>query len=101
MARAETVTLLPLDRYAELMMIPLTHFNQLAGPKAPQTGGCDDVWDQDDREELAWVIAQAEEMIAHELRFWPAPKFITGERVPFGLQAVHRITYRPPGEAHP
>jgi hypothetical protein len=60
----------------------------MAGPKAPQTGGCGDIWDQDDREELAWVIAQAEEMIADELRFWPAPKFITDERVPFGLQGA-------------
>jgi len=61
MARAETVTLLPLDRYAEIMQIPLTHFNQLQGPKAPLVGGCDDIWDQDDRELLAWTMAEAEE----------------------------------------
>jgi len=70
------------------MRIHPSHFNQLAGPKAPQTGGCDDIWDQDDREELARTIAEAEELIANELGFWPSPKFITDEEIQFGLMGV-------------
>lgn len=88
MARSDTITLLPLDRYAEIMKIPLTHFNQLNGPLAPLVGGCNDIWDQDARDFLAWTMAEAEEMIATELGFWPSPKFMTAEQVNFGLEGV-------------
>ena len=81
MARAETITLLPQDRYATIMHLGNgnCHFNQVEGGKVPMRSGCDDVWDQPEREELAWTIATAEEMIAAELGFWPAPKWIVGE----------------------
>jgi len=78
-ARAETVTLLPLDRYANIMHLTPCHFNQVAGPKAPLRSGCDDVWDQDAREALAWTMETAEQMIADALGFWPAPKWIVNE----------------------
>jgi len=81
MGRAETVTLLPLDRYASIMRIPACHFNQVAGAKAPLSGGCDGVWSQEDREALAWAMATAEQMIAHELGFWPAPKWFVDEEI--------------------
>jgi hypothetical protein len=81
-------TLLPPARYAEIMQIPLTHFMQLQGAKAPLVGGCDDIWDQDARELLIWTMQQAEDMIAQELGFYPAPKFITTERIPFGLGGI-------------
>jgi hypothetical protein len=65
------------------------HFNQLAGNFAPIKKGCSDpVWDQDAREDLAWTIAQAEELIARELSFWPSPKFITNEQTAFSLPGV-------------
>ncbi len=81
-------TLLPLARYAQIMQIPLPHFQQMNGALAPLTGGCDKVWDQDARELLAWSMMQAEELIANELQFWPAPKFITEEEIAFGLEGV-------------
>lgn len=81
-------TLLPLARYAQIMQIPLPHFQQMNGALAPLTGGCDKVWDQDARELLAWTMMQAEELIANESRFWPAPKFITEEEIAFGLEGV-------------
>ncbi len=81
-------TLLPLARYAQIMQIPLPHFQQMNGALAPLTGGCDKVWDQDARELLAWTMMQAEELIANELQFWPAPKFITEEEIAFGLEGV-------------
>jgi hypothetical protein len=89
MARAETETLLPLDRYADIMGIYAPHFNQLNGNKAPLTGGCKNgIWDQDNREDLAWVMSQAEEMIAEYLGFYPIPKFITDEEIAFALPGV-------------
>lgn len=81
-------TLLPLSRYAEIMQIYLPHFWQMNGAKAPLTGGCDKVWDENARNLLEWTILQAEELIANELGFWPAPKFITNEEILFGLEGT-------------
>ncbi|MHC4195397.1 MAG: hypothetical protein ACYSQZ_05560 [Planctomycetota bacterium] len=52
--------------------------------------GCDSrgIWDQTARDALAWTMAQAEEMIAEYLNFWPAPKFITDEEIAFRLPGV-------------
>lgn len=72
-------TLLPLARYAQIMQINLPHFQQMNGPKAPLKGGCDDIWDMDARRQLADAMVEAEELIAIELGYWPAPKFITSE----------------------
>lgn len=89
-------TLLPLSRYAQIMRIPLPHFWQQNGSKAPivrgsgNDGCANSIWDQDARNDLAWTILQAEEMIADELGFWPAPKFITSEQIAFGLPGVRR-----------
>ena len=57
MARAETITLLPIDRYFALMSMSICHGNQVNGAKAPMRSGCDDVWDQPEREDLAWAMA--------------------------------------------
>lgn len=88
MGRAETATLLPLDRYAEIMQIPPTHFNQLDGSKAPLAKGCDHLWDQTARESLAWTMSQAEEMVTEELDYPPSRKFIIQEQIDFGLTGV-------------
>jgi len=89
MGRAETVTLLPLDRFASIMGIYAPHFNQLEGTKAPKIGGCgDEIWDQDAREDLALTIAQAEEMIAIQLGYYPSPKFVIDENIPFALPGI-------------
>lgn len=89
MARSDSVTILPLDRYSNLMSIPSTHFNQLWGEKAPFGTGCDnDVWDQDGRDLLAWTMQQAEELISTELGTLPAPAFITDEEIMMALTGV-------------
>lgn len=88
MARSDTVTLLPLDRYAQIMQIPLPHFNQMNGTKAPVVKGCDGIWDQNARDALAWTMEQAEQMIAEYLNFWPSPKFVTDEEIAFSLPGV-------------
>lgn len=50
--------------------------------------GCDEVWDQDARDLLAWTMASAEELIANELGYQPAPAFVTDELQPEGLTGV-------------
>lgn len=94
MARSDTVTRLPLDRYQEIMQIRAPHFNQLWGQKAPLASGCDEIWDQDARDLLAWSMAQAEEMIALELSFQPAPTFVRDELQLEGLTGVRGDWYR-------
>lgn len=89
MARSEITTLLPLDRYAEIMRLYPPHFNQLNGNKAPIVKGTKDtIWDQQARDILAWTMAQAEEMIAIELGYYPAPKYFTNEQIAFGLRGT-------------
>lgn len=90
MARAETVTLLPLDRYFELMAVNPWHANQIQGvtDATRLRSGCDEIWDQPDREDLAWTLAMAEDMIAQQLQFFVAPRYTENEVIPFGLQGV-------------
>ena len=90
MARSDTITLLPLDRYAFLMNISLPHFNQTQGLKAPVVKTCNGIWDQTARDNLAWAMSQAEEMISEFLGFYPAPKFTVAEEIAFGLPGVRR-----------
>lgn len=84
MAISRTLTHLPLDRYAAIMRIPLTHFNQFGGQFAPQRGGCDSIWDQDDRDTLAWTISQAERYIIEYLRYFPIPTYVDNEQHQLG-----------------
>ncbi len=89
MARSDTITLLPLDRYAQIMQLPLPHFNQMNGTKAPVVNSnCKAIWDQNARDALAWTMAQAEEMIAEFLNFWPSPKFIEDEEIALSLPGI-------------
>ncbi len=87
MARASVATLLPLDSWAEILGINPWEFNQI-GEGFPVTNHaqCEHIWmqypwQQDflSREELARAIAKAEGMVASELRYWPAPKYIQSE----------------------
>ncbi|HUW08999.1 MAG TPA: hypothetical protein VM537_04680 [Anaerolineae bacterium] len=78
-------TQLPPARYAEIMRIPAPHFHQLQGALAPATGGCDTVWDQDDREALLRTMLTSEKMIRDQLQFYMIPTFITNERRHVGL----------------
>ena len=95
MARANVVTLLSLDRYAEIIGTDPRHFNQMITSAFPADGACDDIWwqyawqspDKAAREDLALAISQAEMMIAQYLGWWPAPHWLADERVDF---PVHR-----------
>ncbi len=90
MARAETITLLPIDTWGAIMGISPWWLNQV-GVGLPGDGAqCAHVmmqysWHGDflSREEIARSIAKAEEMIAEELNYWPAPKYFANEVHPY------------------
>lgn len=90
MARADTETLLCIDDWARYMAIHPNAWNQVYNPTNPYAGACDRVWiqhgwlNQDTgavigREDVAIAIASAEEMIAHALGYWPAPRWTLAE----------------------
>lgn len=91
MARSETETLLPLDSWARIMQVNPWEFNQIgAGFPRNSAAQCPHVffqfsWQQDflSREELGRTIEMAEHMIADELGYWPAPKYIADESVQY------------------
>ena len=81
MARANTPTLLSLDRFAQILGVPPAHFaGGYTATVFPVTSSCSQVWfqhawqaaDKVGREELAVAIAGAEGDIASELGYWPA-----------------------------
>lgn len=88
MSRAETPTLLSLDRFARILGVNPVHFAGAVGTDIfPAKGACSDVWfqhsyigsDRVAREDLARAIANAEEDIARVLGYWPAPRWISRE----------------------
>jgi len=92
MARADTYTLLSLDRFSRLAGITPPHFNQATGTTVfPLIGECGDVWwqfpwvnaDAVSRDELASTMADVEHDIAMALGYWPAPIWIYGEPHPY------------------
>lgn len=88
MARANTPTLLSLDRFAQILGVPPAHFaGGYTATVFPVTASCSQVWfqhawqatDKVGREELATAIASAESDIANELGYWPAPVWFEDE----------------------
>lgn len=89
MARARTYTLLPLDTFAAILGIDPWSFNQFTYP-GTKSAQCADViyqepWMKDhlSREEIAQAIADAEQMLADKLLYWPAPRYFVDEIVPY------------------
>src|SRR5689334_9771964 len=87
MGRASIPTLLPLDTWAKVMGVNPWEFNQIGtGFPVSNAAQCNHVWFQHSwqqdflsREEIAKCIDMAEDMIAQELTFYPAPKYILNE----------------------
>lgn len=96
MARAETVTLMPLDHFARTLLVNPAHFNTAMAPNARSGEGgmmvmadnsCSDIWwqhpwqeqDAASRETIAEQIAVAEEELAQVLRYWTAPRWMVAE----------------------
>lgn len=85
--RVSVETLLPLQTWAEIMGVSPWEMGQVGfGFPVPNLAQCEHIffqyaWQQDflSREEVASAISKAEEAIAEELNYWPAPKWITNE----------------------
>lgn len=82
---ATTETLLPIDVWASLLGVVPAHFAQGTSQTVfPLTGQCSGVYwqfpwqafDAVSREDIAMEISIAEEDIAEQLGYWPAPKWI-------------------------
>lgn len=87
MPRASIPTLLPLATYAKILGLDPMHFAQGISAVRPEPT-CSDIWFQYDwqhgdrvsRETLAEKISEAENDIANELGYWPAPIWVEDER---------------------
>lgn len=104
MARAETRTLLPLDRFAQILGIPPLHFCQVTDPAMPDTV-CSSVykqfaWQEHDavsREDIAQAIQEAERRMGDYLQYDLLPKWNVDERMPTvrpGIPGSWNITGR-------
>lgn len=85
MARASTVTGLPIDTWGAILGFSPWELNNCKFPLA-KSAQCSDVtyqfpWQHDhlSREEIAEAIANAEKMLADELLYWLFPKYFVGE----------------------
>lgn len=95
MARADTETLLSLDRYARIMGIGGPYFNQGcvsdSGTPWHVSGRCTDIWfqyawqnsDAVSREDLAFEIGRAEEEIADVIGYPVAPTYVVEDVQPY------------------
>lgn len=68
---------LTLDRYQEIMRLPIAAFNGLNKPDEYPVYQCSEIWMQGERDGLAMHLAQAEEMREVELGYPLSPKYFT------------------------
>ena len=95
MARANFIGGLTIDEWGMLMGIDRYELNQVSlgfpsGSTNTQNAACEHVfyqesWQQDylSRQEVGNAIQRAEEALHEELGYWPSPRYITGEELPY------------------
>lgn len=77
----EGVTLsVSLDRYQELMHLPINAFNGLNKDNEEPVYDCRHIWMQSERDDLAIYLYRAEEVRERELLYHLSPKYIYNER---------------------
>ena len=79
---------LTLDRYQQIMGLPINAFNGLNLPTEIPRFECSTIWGQSDRDYLATYIAIAEEMREQELGYHMSPKYITDEEQNYGIPVL-------------
>jgi hypothetical protein len=67
---------LTLDRYQEIMRLPIAAFNGLNLPEEVPQYQCSYIWTQSERDYLATHISQAEEKREQELGYYLAPVYV-------------------------
>jgi hypothetical protein len=93
MARTQDISLtqqtgLTLDRYQELLSLPIAAFNGLNKPGEVPVYSCTTIWRQSNRDNLARYLAIAEEKREQELGYFIAPKYIESEEYPITTPLV-------------
>lgn len=84
MARADTLTIIPLDRVAYHLQLDPYHFNGITSETRRIAIACDDTWYQHDwqasgklsRESLSTALRQAEDTVVSYLRWYPIPQWV-------------------------
>lgn len=71
---------LTLDRYQEIMRLPIAAFNGLNKPEETPQFECSTIWKQSDRDYVAQSLMSAEEMREQELGYPLAPKYFVEEQ---------------------
>jgi hypothetical protein len=79
---------LTLDKYQELMRIPLAEFNGLNKPGDPVTHACTAIWKQRDRDILARYINMAEEMRENEINNFLSKKYVGNKLYDYGFPLI-------------
>jgi hypothetical protein len=70
---------LTLDRYQEIMRLPINAFNGLNLPTEVPQYQCSTIWNQSERDYIAIHLAQAEEMRIREVGYYLAPMYETAD----------------------
>lgn len=70
---------LSLDRYQEIMRLPIAAFNGLNKPDEIPVYQCSQIWKQSERDYVAMNLGSAEEMRENELNYHLGPKYIVDE----------------------
>jgi len=82
---------LDLDRYQEIMHLPIAAFNGLNNPDELVMEQCSSIWTQSSRNMLAQYLAMAEERRETELGYHLSPKYIIGEEHDYqAYELLHR-----------
>lgn len=88
MARADTPTIIPLDRVAVVFGIDPLHFNSIVSDLRAERNACDDIWFQQtwqtsgrvSREDLARALHTAEQRVVDALGYFPLPQWVASEQ---------------------
>lgn len=99
MARAKTITWLPLDRFAEIIGIHPFHFNGLTSSTYLSQISCGIPWfqygwqnsDRLSREDIAIAIHTAERKIADEVNYFLIPDWVVTEQISYERPAVPEL----------
>jgi len=73
-----------LDRYQELMRLPIAAFNGLNDPTETPVYQCSTIWKQSERDNVAIYLSQSEEMRETELGYFISPKYVVDEELEIG-----------------
>lgn len=91
----DQILALMIDRYQEIMRLPINAFNGLNNPDEVPVYECSTIWKQSERDNLAMFLAQSEEMREQELGYHIAPKYLVDEEhkysVPIILDRKHLV----------